>query len=609
MMLIERSKISVGCRWQIKETALEPSFQQILIEDWQVLILGSYLPAMLAWLKEGIHDGKTPSDLLTKVWERFDGHCAIFFVHQNEDLLIIGVDPYAIAKVYIYSGRGRWLIGTQLIDLLRHASDARLDIQKQACAYFLLKGYTPALHTFYDEVSKVPPGTILTVQSGIARQLNYLDICEAATVPGDAFLEEAQRTWEKSLSDYLNSFTIHQVALSGGIDSTTLLASLLRLGMERDRCMAKTIVVRGGPDNIVLNPFDRNFARRVCKHYQIRQEEVSYSLSARGVVFDFLRTVPTQGTEDAIGALLFQALGAPKYTPTVGSYVAQNADSILSFAITGSPTLVSHPPFLVGLGGWCNRYNLFGGLDNRFGIEDGLIRILLDRYLKRHYGVSLKSRNPKDRLFGMAFNLDKWPVHLTDKHWPYLTDMEGLSDWFEQEYIIRADLYSLFEKNPHAAFLWLFLHGYMQGTANRGSAWSTGAYQNPTFLPWASLGILRLTSKLIPDRRFCWHGKYLMRWMAQSRYQVPGYVVKRLDPPTPGLDRQLLATFFTNDGVYEYLRSFFPQRARERFYGIMDESQLITLITQFENRQFDQTNLPLLLRIAWFLTQENLVWR
>jgi len=100
-----------------------------------------------------------------------------------------------------------------------------------------------------------------------------------------------------------------------------------------------------------------------------------------------------------------------------------------------------------------------------------------------------------------------------------------------------------------------------------------------------------------------------MRWMAQSRYQVPGYVVKRLDPPTPGLDRQLLATFFTNDGVYEYLRSFFPQRARERFYGIMDESQLITLITQFENRQFDQTNLPLLLRIAWFLTQENLVWR
>jgi len=608
-MLIERVPNSAGCRWRIREAEPEPSFQQLLIGNWQILIIGSSLPAMLAWLKAGIHAGKTPSDLLAEVWERFDGHCAIFFVHQNEDLLIVGVDPYAIAKVYVYSERGRWLIGTQLADLLRVASDARLNIQKQACAYFLLKGYTPASHTFYPEVSKVPPGTILTVQAGRDRQLNYLNIDEAATVPGDAFLKEAQRTWEKSLGDYLSSFKIHQVALSGGIDSTTLLASLLRLGMERDRCTARTIVVRGGPGDIVLNPYDRNYARLVCKHYQIRQEEVSYSLSAPGVVFDFLRTVPTQGTEDAIGALLFQAIGAPEYTSTVGSYVAQNADSILSFAIIGSPKIVSHPPFLVGLGGWCSRYNLFGGLDNRFGIEDGLIRILLDGYLKRQCGVSLKSRSPKDRLFGMTFNSSKWPVHLAEEHYPYLIDMEGLANWFEQEYILRADLYSLFEKNPHAAFLRLFLHGYMQGTANRGSAWLTGVYQNPTFLPWASLGILRLTAKLVPDRRFCWHGKYLMRWMAKSRYQVPGYVVKRLDPPTPELDRQLLATFFANDGVYEYLHSFFPQRARERFYGIMDESHLATLITQFENRQFDRANLPLLLRIAWFLTQENLIWQ
>ncbi|MGB8951798.1 MAG: hypothetical protein WCC06_03930 [Candidatus Aminicenantales bacterium] len=608
-MLIERSKISVGWRWRIIDTALEPSYQRLLTGDWQLLIIGSYLPAMLAWLEDGIRDGKTPSDLLRTVWERFDGHCAIIFVHQSEDLLIIGVDPYAIAKVYIYSDSSRWLIGTRLVDLLRRASENRLDVHQQACAYFLLKGYTPALHTFYDEVSKVPPGTILTVQSGIACQSCYLDICGAATVPGYAYLEEVHKTWKKSLSDCLNGFELHQVALSGGIDSTTLLASLVRLGIERERCVAKTIVVRGGPGNVVLNPFDRDFARRISKHYQIRHDEVSYSLSAPGVVFDFLRTVPTQGTEDAIGSLLFQTLGASRYTSTVGSYVAQNADSILSFAIIGSPMLVSHPPFFIGLGGWCNRYNLFGGLDRRFGIEDGLIRILLDRYLKRQYGVSLSSRNPKDRLFGMAFNLHKWPVHLTDEDWPYLTDVEGLADWFDREYIIRTDLLSLFEENPHAAFIWLFLHGYMQGTANRGSAWSTGAYQNPTFLPWASLGILRLTAKLIPDRRFCWYGKYLMRWMARSCYQVPGYVVKRSDPPTPELDRQLLATFFANDGVYEYLRSFFPQRAQERFYGIMDESHLVTLITQFENRQFDRANLHLLLRLAWFLTQEQLVWR
>lgn len=605
-MIVERHLTLRGWRWQVVGADLEPSCAQLSFGKWKLLIVGSYHPAIPGWLQYQILNGEEPVEVLSRLWDQYDGHCVVFLIEEGGDQLVVGVDPYAIAKIYVYSGDGRWLIGSRLVEVMRYLPRESLDLDPYACAYFLVKGYTPARHTFYTNITKVPPGTILAINGGQPSQRCYLDIWGPAMIPGNEYLTLVRQTWERSLAGYLNGFDSHYVALSGGIDSTLLLASLLKLGMDPGLCVAKTFVSLGGDGDIVLNPYDVEFAERVAGHYGVKHVKIPYSWSAKRVLADFQRTVQDLGTEDAIGSLMFQTLASPSYSPKSGLYAAQNADSIFSFASIGWPMLKAKPPFVTGLGGWLTRFNLFGGLDQGCGFEGCIARAMLELYLRRHYQMSLRDRTPVDRLFGMVFNTLKWPIHLNEEKLPYLADISGLSAWFEKEYINGANLMSLFDQNPHGAFVWLFLHNYMQGTANRGTVWPTSVWQMPSFLPFASLGILRLTTRLIPDFRFHWFGKYAVVWMARECYEVPEWVIWRLDPPTSEMDRVMLETFFRNHEMYEYLSSLFSQEILGRFHRIIDRIYLGHLVERFKNRQFNELNTTLLLRLSWILTLEQL---
>jgi hypothetical protein len=605
-MIIERQQTTSSWHWRVIGVEQEPSCVQSASGKWTLFVIGSYHPAIPAWLKWQIKSGKPPVDVLSELWDQYDGHFAVILLDDANDTLVLGVDPYAIAKLYHYSAGGRWLIGHRLYDVMRLLPEEQFDLDTQSCAYYLMNGYTPALHTFYRQVAKVPPGTIVTIRDGRPAERCYLDLSSSATIHGDEYLHFIRRTWERSLSSYLNGFDSHDVALSGGVDSTLLLASLLNLGADRDSCMAKTTISIGGNGDIVLNPYDVDFAERVAVFYNIRHEKPVYNWSDKRVLPDYQRNVEDLGTECHIGAPIFQALASSSYSSKSCLYAAQNADSVFSFTATGWPTLKAQPPFVAGLGGWATRFNLFGGFDRKSGLDGKIAKTLIDVYLRRHFQVRWEDRTPEDRLFGLVFNSLKWPIQLHEQKLPYLADPEGLGTWFAQEYFDQFNLISRFAENPHGTFVSLFLHNFMQGADNRGTAWPVATRQMPTFLPFASLGILRLTTGLVPDSRFYWSGKFAVLWMARKCYRVPEWVIQRRDPPTASLDRLLYRTFFDNSEVYEFLSTFFPMKVRERFYRIVEERYLDTLVQQFEKRKFDEINLHLLFRISWLLTLEHL---
>jgi hypothetical protein len=605
-MLIERSLTNEGWRWSVRLAPSEPSHRGALVGEWHLSVVGAYTPSLIPWLERGVREGRSPEDLLAKVWEKHDAHCAILFLHTHQDLMVVGVDPYAIAKVYVYNEGDRWLLSTRLADILRAAPDAARELEPHACAHFLWQGYTPASHTFYKRVSKIPPSTILTVESGQERRDCYLDVRRDAAVESKDYLNKVREVWENSLENLLGSFDRHHVALSGGIDSSLLLASLLRMGLSHDACVAKTCISLGGDDGrVVLNPHDREFAGRVAGHYGVKHEEVFYRWSDKSVLGDFLSTIENLETEAGLGSLMFKSLARSSSSHGTGVYSAQNADSIFSFALIGKPVLKARPPFVAGLGGWAARANLFGELDRKRSAEAAIIRVVLGAYLRRRYHVRLRDRTPVHRLLGMTFDSQKWPVHLNEQKSDFLEDREGLAEWFEENYIALPKLLSLFERKPHGAFIWLFLQDYMQGRDNRATVWPASVTGAPIFLPFASLGILQLTADLIPDFRFRWYGKYPVMWMARHRYELPDYIINRCDPSLPELDRLLLETFFANREVYDYLESFFPEQARERFEGIVEADCLEQLVSQFRGRRFGEANLSLLLSMTWFLSVEQ----
>jgi len=236
------------------------------------------------------------------------------------------------------------------------------------------------------------------------------------------------------------------------------------------------------------------------------------------------------------------------------------------------------------------------------------VRGLVAPTLRRRFGSSLRAPSLSDRFLGLTYNEHKWPVLPREQMSARVINVDELASWFLREYVEKADLVTMHRDNPHAAFLWLFLHGYMQGSANRSTAWPTSLRQIPTYLPWASYRILQLTASFQPRHRSYWYGKYPAMVMARKRYGVPQEILTRLDPPAPRLDMLLYETFLTNRGVLDLLSVLAKRNRFERLKGILPSMFLEKSLPNLLAGHVPEGQLVQLFRLCWFLQLEELAW-
>jgi asparagine synthase (glutamine-hydrolysing) len=222
---------------------------------------------------------------------RLDGMFAFAVWDERRGRLILGRDRVGKKPLYYWSAGGRLTFGSEVKALFADpAVPRRLD--PAAIPAYLTFGYVPTPHTFFEGVSSVPPGHVLTFEPGSAPVLERYWQAPVAGVDGvthlDLSMSEAAAGVRSALEDAVGRRLISDVPLgaflSGGIDSSTvvgIMASQLdrpvetfTIGFEDregfdERSYGELVARRNGTDHhtFVVRPDAVDLVERLVWHH------------------------------------------------------------------------------------------------------------------------------------------------------------------------------------------------------------------------------------------------------------------------------------------------------------------------------------------------------
>lgn len=152
-------------------------------------------------------------------------------------LLSLGRDRIGEKPLY-YAHTGRaFLFGSELSALRAHPADLG-ELDRGSLALYLRFAYIPAPHSIWSRVSKLEPGSILTVDAdGAMQPARQYWSCQAVYQDGlvnplrcrpEEAVEQLESLLEKAVDQQTNADVPVGAFLSGGIDSATIVALMCR---------------------------------------------------------------------------------------------------------------------------------------------------------------------------------------------------------------------------------------------------------------------------------------------------------------------------------------------------------------------------------------------
>lgn len=162
----------------------------------------------------------------------FNGMFAIAIWDETRQTLFLARDRIGIKPLYYWCDGQQFVFGSELPALLAHPLVPR-QVDCVALDQFLTLEYIPAPRTILAGVAKLPAGTWLTFHDGRLHQETYWDVPEVP-VPSDpmACQEQLAELIEDAVRLRLVSDVPLGAFLSGGIDSSTVVAQMSRLMTE-----------------------------------------------------------------------------------------------------------------------------------------------------------------------------------------------------------------------------------------------------------------------------------------------------------------------------------------------------------------------------------------
>jgi asparagine synthase (glutamine-hydrolysing) len=164
--------------------------------------------------------------------QRCRGMFALAIYDTQAREIFLARDRTGIKPLYYHCGPSGFLFGSEIKAILRVPGvPRRLDYQ--ALADFLVLGYPLAPKTVFANLWELEPGTSLRVsRRGIEKQRFWSWRQQIVSVGEREALEQTQEALAKSLREHLVSDVPIGVLLSGGIDSSLLVAFLARVLRE-----------------------------------------------------------------------------------------------------------------------------------------------------------------------------------------------------------------------------------------------------------------------------------------------------------------------------------------------------------------------------------------
>ena len=170
--------------------------------------------------------------------KRFRGMFAFALWNANTQNLIIARDPFGKKPMFVAEQPGVLLFGSEIEPLLRFPDTDR-SIDPSAFQHYLINRYLPGPATFFRSVRKLQPGCHLVWCNNRAETTRYFTPPISTTEPDITSFDEAVRmfkaTFEESVSIRMRSDAPFGAFLSGGIDSSAIVSTMVRHNTGRLR--------------------------------------------------------------------------------------------------------------------------------------------------------------------------------------------------------------------------------------------------------------------------------------------------------------------------------------------------------------------------------------
>ncbi len=210
--------------------------------------------------------------------KKLSGMFAFAILNKKSGELKIARDRLGEKPLYYYTGKRCFLFASELSSI-KKTSRFTPSINFKSIYHFLNYGYTPSLDTVYEDVHKLAPGTILTldINSGETQSELYWDISKIYTNSRKSKLEgsiddlilELDRKLRNSVDKQLVSDVPLGAFLSGGIDSSLICGVASKLSNQK----LKTFSV-----GFNEKEFDESsYARKIAEYLDTEHQEITVS--------------------------------------------------------------------------------------------------------------------------------------------------------------------------------------------------------------------------------------------------------------------------------------------------------------------------------------------
>jgi len=268
--------------------------------------------------------------------ERLHGMFAIAVWDASRRRLTLARDRLGIKPIFYADTPDAFLFGSEIKALLATGLDRHLDLV--ALSDYLSFDYVPGPRTMFEGVRKLPAGHVLTAEPGAGVRLErYWDFppqpdAEESSVQPDprTLRDDLHRRLEAAVRSTMVSDVPIGAFLSGGLDSSVVVALMGRLGGERVRTFSV-----GFPERSYN---ELPYARTVADHCGTDHTEIVIEPHAESVVHELVDAFDEPFADSSAVASWYVAEAASAHTKVVlsgdggdevfGGYVIYQADKL-----------------------------------------------------------------------------------------------------------------------------------------------------------------------------------------------------------------------------------------------------------------------------------------
>ncbi len=180
----------------------------------------------------------TDTEVIVHLYEEFGAECvqklrgmfAFAVYDERRKRLLLARDRLGIKPLHYAVVQGRLLFGSEIKALLA-ATPELAEIKRESLLHYFYFGYIPDPHTAFAHIRKLPPGYLLELANGQLKVQQYWDLPPYGTTQPrseEECLEELEQRLEEAVRIRLISDVPLGALLSGGVDSSTVVALMAR---------------------------------------------------------------------------------------------------------------------------------------------------------------------------------------------------------------------------------------------------------------------------------------------------------------------------------------------------------------------------------------------